>query len=158
MDYELENQTLLDISIYNNKSLLPSSTPGIGITPTTPELPEVKQLIIKRPPKPIDPSDPDRYPTPPPYDDLEGPAAVYPYISPGTYSARPGGPKIYDLLNELSLEKFGIMDWLIIDQEEDLFELDNVRDEDKMMRALWNRWIFLNRYVLKPQFSFFFQC
>lgn len=47
------------------------------------------------------------------------------------------------------------MDWLIIDQEEDLFELDNVRDEDKMMRALWNRWIFLNRCVMKPQFSFF---
>ena len=25
------------------------------------------------------------------------------------------------------------------------FELDDVRDEDKVMMALWNRWIILNR-------------
>ena len=63
------------------------------------------------------------------------------------YSCRPGGPRIYDLLNTLPLEPFGVLSWLIIDREEELFELDDILDEDKVMLALWNRWIFLNRYV-----------
>lgn len=65
------------------------------------------------------------------------------------YSARPGGPRIYDLLNELPLEPFGLMSWYILDKEEDIFELDTVRDEDKVMQALWSRWIFLHRRVEK---------
>ena len=31
---------------------------------------------------------------------------------------------------------------------EDIFEMDDVRDEDKVMQALWARWIFLNRFVV----------
>lgn len=91
---------------------------------------------------------PHRYPTPPPRSNLEGPSAIYPYLPPDQYSARPGGPKLYDLLNTLSLEPFGLMDWFILDKEEDIFELDDVRDEDKVMQALWARWILLNRCVL----------
>lgn len=88
---------------------------------------------------------PHRYPTPPPRTNLEGPSAVYPYLPPDQYSARPGGPKLYDLLNTLSLEPFGLMTWFIVDKEEDIFELDDVRDEDKVMQALWARWMLLNR-------------
>jgi len=88
---------------------------------------------------------PHRYPTPPPRTNLEGPSAVYPYLPPDQYSARPGGPKLYDLLNTLSLEPFGLMSWFIVDKEEDIFELDDVRDEDKVMQALWARWMLLNR-------------
>lgn len=88
---------------------------------------------------------PARYPSPPPQDTPLGPAAQYPYIPDDEYSCRPGGPKIYDLLNSLPLEPFGVLSWMIIDREEELFELDDVRDEDKVMMALWNRWIILNR-------------
>lgn len=138
---------LRDMSVYNEKRFLDSHRVKLRESPEMEPNMSIQQAmnIVKRPPRPIDPENPDRYPTPPPYDNLEGPSAVYPYISPQTYSARPGGPKLYDLLNELPLDQFGIMEWLIIDWEEDLFELDNVRDEDKMMRALWNRWIFLHR-------------
>ncbi|EPQ53586.1 hypothetical protein GLOTRDRAFT_116976 [Gloeophyllum trabeum ATCC 11539] len=37
------------------------------------------------------------------------------------------------------------MSWFVIDKEEEIFELDDVRDEDKVMMALWGRWILLNR-------------
>ncbi|KAL5520250.1 hypothetical protein ACEPAG_9463 [Sanghuangporus baumii] len=103
------------------------------------------QPKILRPPRPIDPENPDRYPTPPPFDDLEGPAAAHPYITEDTYSDRPGGPKLYDILNESSLEPFGLMTGHVIEREEDVFELDDTRDEDKVMLVLWSRWIFLNR-------------
>ncbi|KAI0064901.1 hypothetical protein BV25DRAFT_1822674 [Artomyces pyxidatus] len=79
-----------------------------------------------------------------------GPTARYPYLPPQTadgkpcYSCRPGGPRLYDLLYELPLEEFGALAWQIVDKEEELFELDDVRDEDKVIQALWNRWIFLN--------------
>ena len=45
------------------------------------------------------------------------------------------------------MDEFGIMSWAIIDREEEIFELEDVRDEDKVMLALWNRWIMLNRCV-----------
>jgi hypothetical protein len=47
----------------------------------------------------------------------------------------------------MSLEPFGVLGWVILDREEEIFEIDDVRDEDKVMQALWFRWIFLNRYV-----------
>lgn len=77
---------------------------------------------------------------PPPKNDLHGPAA-----EPPLHSCRPGGPRIYDLLNDLSLEPFGILAWSIVDREEEIYELSDVRDDDKVMLALWNRWIMLNR-------------
>jgi len=51
----------------------------------------------------------------------------------------------------MSLEPFGVLAWVILDREEEIFEIDDVRDEDKVMQALWLRWIFLNRYVLTIQ-------
>ncbi|KIK41670.1 hypothetical protein CY34DRAFT_193961 [Suillus luteus UH-Slu-Lm8-n1] len=86
-------------------------------------------------------------PTPPPRPDPLGPSAQYPYLleSDGIYSCRVGGPRLYDLLNKLPLDKFGVLAWVILDREEEIFDIDNVRDEDKVMQALWFRWIFLNR-------------
>jgi len=94
---------------------------------------------------------PRGYPTPPPESDPLGPVAQYPYLPDPSeggevfYSCRIGGPRIYDLLNTLSLEPFGILSWQIVDREEELFEIDDIRDEDKVILALWNRWIMLNR-------------
>lgn len=80
-----------------------------------------------------------------------GPSAATPYL-PETdergdvyYSCRPGGPRLFDFLNTLSLKPYGVLQWVIIDREEELFELDDILDEDKVMQALWFRWIFLNR-------------
>ncbi|KAG2137395.1 uncharacterized protein EDB93DRAFT_1167305 [Suillus bovinus] len=86
-------------------------------------------------------------PTPPPRSDPLGPAAQYPYLleSDGIHSCRVGGPRLYDLLSTLPLDEFGVLAWVILDREEEIFEMDNVRDEDKVMQALWFRWIFLNR-------------
>ncbi|GJE86504.1 hypothetical protein PsYK624_025840 [Phanerochaete sordida] len=77
---------------------------------------------------------------PPPVLNPLGPAA-----EPPLESCRPGGPKIYDLLNELPLEPYGVLEWTIVDREEEIFEFADVLDEDKVMMALWNRWIFFNR-------------
>jgi hypothetical protein len=46
------------------------------------------------------------------------------------------------------MEPFGVLAWYVIDNEEEIFECDDVRDEDKVMQALWGRWILLNRFVL----------
>ncbi|KAI0053124.1 hypothetical protein FA95DRAFT_1552611 [Auriscalpium vulgare] len=76
-----------------------------------------------------------------------GPTAQYPYLPADAYSCRPGGPRLFDLLPPLSRDLYGVMVWAVIDKEEELFELDDVRDEDKVIQALWNRWILLGRYV-----------
>ena len=88
---------------------------------------------------------PAQYPDPPPPSDPLGPAAQPPYLSGDQYSCRPGGPRLFDLLNYLPLEPFGVLSWMIVDREEEIYELDDVADKDKVMLALWNRWIFLNR-------------
>jgi len=80
-----------------------------------------------------------------------GPSAAPPYLPEADergdvyYSCRPGGPRLFDFLNTLSLKPYGVLKWVIIDREEELFELDDILDEDKVMQALWFRWIFLNR-------------
>ncbi len=84
---------------------------------------------------------------PPPKEERGGPAAQYPYLKAGWRSCRIDGPRLYDLLNELPLEPFGVLAWSIVDTEEELFELEDMRDEDKVIFALWNRWIMLNRCV-----------
>jgi hypothetical protein len=63
------------------------------------------------------------------------------------YSCRPLGPCLFDLLGTLPLEPFGILDWQILDVEDEIYEVDDVREEYKVMHALWARWIFLNRWV-----------
>lgn len=45
------------------------------------------------------------------------------------------------------MDEFGVMSWEIVHREEELFEMEDVRDEDKVMLALWNRWIMLNRWA-----------
>ncbi|KAG6379735.1 hypothetical protein JVT61DRAFT_10269 [Boletus reticuloceps] len=80
-----------------------------------------------------------------------GPSVESPYLPESDergdvyYSCRPGGPRLFDFLNTLSLKPYGVLKWVIIDREEELFELDDILDEDKVMQALWFRWIFLNR-------------
>ena len=83
----------------------------------------------------------------PPIHDPLGPAAQFPFLPVGEveFSCRPGGERLYDLLNTLPLEPFGILAWYIIDREEEMFENDDVLDEDKVMQALWGRWILLNQ-------------
>lgn len=111
----------------------------------------------------VRPDRPSRYPTPPPADNLLGPAAQFPYFpakseygGPTVYhSYRPGGPCLFDLLNTLPLAQFGVLDWEILDREEEIYESDDVKEEYKVMHALWARWIMLNRYCVFS-FSFFF--
>ena len=81
------------------------------------------------------------------HDDLLDPSIRPPYLPFKTveFSCRPNGPKLYDILGAKSLDEFGVLAWSIIDREEELFEMDGVRDEDKVMQALWCRWIALNR-------------
>ncbi|KAK1220634.1 hypothetical protein PQX77_016585 [Marasmius sp. AFHP31] len=82
-----------------------------------------------------------------------GPTAKYPYLPVQSddgkfmikYSCRTGGPKIYDLLGTLPMDQFGVLAWVVLDREEEIFEVDDIRDECKVMHALWARWIFLNR-------------
>ncbi|GJJ10835.1 hypothetical protein Clacol_005063 [Clathrus columnatus] len=62
-----------------------------------------------------------------------------------TRSYRPTGPRLYDHLSSLSLNEFGPLAWFVLDKEEEIFELVDVLDEDKVMCALWARWILLNR-------------
>lgn len=98
---------------------------------------------------------PARYPTPPPPDNPLGPAARRPYL-PATslyggptiyYSCRPGGECLYDLLDTLPMDDFGVLAWDVRDREDEIFESDNVKDEYKVMHALWARWIVLNRFT-----------
>ena len=81
------------------------------------------------------------------YDDFLDPSIRPPYLpfKNVEFSCRPNGPKLYDILGAKPLDEFGILAWSIIDREEELFEMDGVRDEDKVMQALWSRWIMLNR-------------
>ncbi|KAG6850025.1 hypothetical protein H0H93_002229 [Arthromyces matolae] len=91
--------------------------------------------------------------TPPPQSKPLGPAAQYPYLPAKSeyggpdiyYSCRPGGPYLYDLLDTLPLEPYGVLAWEVLDREDEIFEGDNVKDEYKVMHALWGRWIVLNR-------------
>jgi hypothetical protein len=84
------------------------------------------------------------------YDDFLDPSIRPPYLPFKTveFSCRPNGPKLYDILGAKSLDQFGILAWSVLDREEELFEMDGVRDEDKVMQALWCRWIMVNRSSL----------
>ena len=74
---------------------------------------------------------------------------------PPLHSCRPGGPRLYDLLNELPMEPFGVLAWSITHREEEIFEHEDISDEDKVVMALWNRWIMLNRCVSGETFLCF---
>ncbi|KAK0445967.1 uncharacterized protein EV420DRAFT_1570913 [Desarmillaria tabescens] len=88
---------------------------------------------------------PNRSCTPPPPDRMLGPAAQPPYLPDNLYSCRPGGPRVFDLLQMLDMRPFGVLAWSVIEREDEIFESDDIRDEHKVMHALWARWILLNR-------------
>jgi hypothetical protein len=79
------------------------------------------------------------------FTDGNGPTAKYPYLPEPYYSCRPGGPRVYDLIALEPMEPFGVLGWAVEEHDEGIFEVDDWRDEDKAMQALWARWIFLNR-------------
>ncbi|KAK0204113.1 hypothetical protein DFS33DRAFT_861413 [Desarmillaria ectypa] len=83
--------------------------------------------------------------TPPPPDRMLGPAAQPPYLPDHLYSCRPGGPRVFDLLQTLDMRPFGVLAWAVIEREDEIFESDDIKDEHKVMHALWVRWILLNR-------------
>jgi len=91
--------------------------------------------------------------TPPPRSNLLGPACLplkLPLLSdyggPNVYySTRPGGPYLFDWLSTLPMEDFGVLSWEVLDREDEIWESEDVREEFKIMHALWARWIFLNR-------------
>jgi hypothetical protein len=93
-----------------------------------------------------------RYPPPPPPDDPLGPAARPPYLPASSeyggstvyYSCRPGGACLFDLLGTLPMKDFGVLDW---DREEEIYKSDDLKEEYKVMHALWARWIMLHRLV-----------
>ena len=109
--------------------------------PATPPLP--------RPKKPR----PREYPRPPPSSNRLGAAARPPYLPAKStfggpdiyYSTRIGGPYLFDLLQLLPLKPFGLLEWIVLDREEEIFADDEVRDEQKVIVALWARWIMLNK-------------
>jgi len=43
------------------------------------------------------------------------------------------------------MEPFGVLSWAVLDREEEIFECDDIKDEYKVMHALWARWIMLYR-------------
>lgn len=74
-----------------------------------------------------------------------GPTEKYPFLPSHLHSCRPGGPRLYDMLLQLPKEPYGVLWWQVLETEQELLEVDDVPDEDKVMMALWNRWIFLNK-------------
>ena len=63
-------------------------------------------------------------------------------------SCRPCRPRLFDIIAKDSISKYGLTSWSLLERDEELFEIDDVRDEEKAMQALWNRWIFFKRRCL----------
>lgn len=68
-------------------------------------------------------------------------------------SCRPCGPRLFDVIAKEPISKYGLTSWSLLERDEELFEIDDVRDEEKAMQALWNRWIFFKRrhYLHDPR-------
>jgi len=94
-----------------------------------------------------------QFPAPPPFDNPLGPAAQPPYLPAHSdyggptvyYSCRPGGACLFDLLGTLPMKQFGVLEWEVLDREEEIYENDDMKEEYKIMHALWARWILLYR-------------
>jgi hypothetical protein len=63
-------------------------------------------------------------------------------------SCRPCGPRLFDVIGKHPISEYGVTSWSLLERDEELFEIDDVRDEEKAMQALWNRWIFFKRRCL----------
>jgi len=136
-------------------SPLPQSTPNqrpilsphqiqLTASPTTPP-PQLQ-------PRPKTPR-PREYPRPPPSSNRLGPSVRPPYLPAKStfggpdiwYSTRIGGPYLFDLLQLLPLKPFGLLEWIVLDREEEIFADNELKDEQKVIMALWARWITLNK-------------
>ena len=112
-----------------------------------PEEPVTPLLPFPKTPRPRE------YPRPPPSSNRLGAAARPPYLPAKStfggpdiyYSTRIRGPYLFDLLQLLPLKQFGLLEWIVLDREEEIFADDEVRDEQKVIVALWARWIMLNK-------------
>jgi hypothetical protein len=69
-------------------------------------------------------------------------------------SCRPCGPRLFDVIAEHPITEYGLTSWSLLERDEELFEIDDVRDEEKAMQVLWNRWIFLKRRCLNHVLKF----
>lgn len=69
------------------------------------------------------------------------------------FSCRPCGPRLFDLVARFPASDYGLTSWSLFERDEELFEIDDMRDEEKAMQALWNRWIFSERrqFFLDPR-------
>lgn len=143
---QVDESDAIEIDSESSRTSTPAPTYNIALKH------EYEEVVLHREPTPIAPrtgiTETGQLVPPPEMNPL-GPAA-----EPPLESCRPGGPRIYDLLNDLPLEPYGVLAWAIVDREEEIYELADVRDEDKVMMALWNRWIFLNRCVIFPAGDF----
>ncbi|KAL1696391.1 hypothetical protein GGG16DRAFT_121190 [Schizophyllum commune] len=117
----------------------PISSPSPASPSPTASLHERPPLIPPPPHRRLGPSlspdDPNFFPA---YSDYPDGQTIY-------YSTRPEGPRLYDLLGTLPLAPYGALTWAVLDQEEEIIEVPDIPDEQKVMQALWARWIFLHR-------------
>ena len=119
------------------------------VTPTTSPKAFKPKPSKAAPPKPR----PPQYPRPPPSSNRLGAAARKPFLPAKStfggpdiyYSIRPAGPCLLDLLGLLPLERFGVFDGMVLDREEEIYNDDELPDEEKVIIALWARWILLNK-------------
>ena len=78
-----------------------------------------------------------------------------------TKTYRPGGPFLFDLLPHPRAQSDRCTSvppedaWLAETQEEEIFEILDVRVDDKVLCALWSRWIMAHRCEL-PYYVIFF--
>ena len=73
-------------------------------------------------------------------------------------SCRPCRPRLFDVIAKDPISKYGLTSWSLLERDEELFEIDDVRDEEKVMQALWNRWIFFKRRYLNHYFKTSIMC
>jgi len=93
--------------------------------------------------------------------DSLGALGTHPYLSLSVdddndgrgLSCRPCGPRLFDLVARHPISGYGLTSWSLLERDEELFEIDDVRDEEKAIQSLWNRWIFFQRrqYLLDPR-------
>jgi hypothetical protein len=86
-----------------------------------------------------------------------GALGTHPYLSSSAdddndtlgISCRPCGPRLFDLIaRDDTISDYGLTSWSLLERDEELFEIDDVRDEEKALQALWSRWIFSQRRCL----------
>lgn len=83
-------------------------------------------------------------PPPPPIDPL-GPSAVQ-AVMEREYTSR-YRKSVFDVLDDLPLAQFGNQVWAVLAMEEEIYRREDIPIEERVIAALWGRWITLNRCV-----------